>query len=268
MLLVGFGEASAQADVTAVKGSSFGYQCVVTVFGMNCSAAAKTPLVTLSADASNSPQTATAASGRADAGPATILSSGQINVSTQGTLGASGSVTSSTNIANVNASFNEPFTAANLAGSCTASETAVSGSTTITGGTLRTDSGDSDPTNMIPDHAPVDVALPANPAPNTLYAGHVHIGNQTDSFSYTFNEQVTNADGSITVNAVHERLIGPTAVGDLILVTPVSVAVQVLGRFTAAAATTTTTTTTAAAARASGALRRGVRQAGRQHDDP
>ena len=217
MLLVGLGQGSAYADVTAVTGSAYGYYCTVTAFGLVCSPAAKTPLVTLAADASNSPQIATAPSGNASAGPATIFSSGQIGVSTQGTLGPGGSVSSSTDIGNVNASGNEPFTAASLASSCTASETAVSGSTTITGGTLQIDSGDSDPTNTIPNHAPVNVTLPANPAPNTSYDGHLHFGNTTDNFRYVFNEQIVNPDGSITVNAAHEYLGGPFATGDMII---------------------------------------------------
>jgi len=127
-------------------------------------------------------------------------------------------VTSSTNIANVNASGQENFTAANLASSCAASETAVSsGSTTITNGTLQTDNGDDDPTNTIPDHPPVNVTLPTSPAPNTSYDGHIHIGNTTDTFRYVFNEQIRNPDGSITVNAAHQYLLGPTAVGELIV---------------------------------------------------
>ncbi len=217
MLLIGVGQGSAQADVTAVKGSAYGYSCMVSAFGLPCRPAGPTPTVTLASNASNSPQTAAAASARADSGFATIFSSGRIDVSTQGTLGPTGSVTSSTNIANVNASGQENFTASNLASTCTASETGVSGSTTITGGTLQIDNGDSDPTNSIPDHPPVEVVLPASPAPNTTYNGHVHIGNTTDNFQWVFNEQVVNPDGSLTLNAAHQYLLGPAATGNLIL---------------------------------------------------
>jgi len=80
------------------------------------------------------------------------------------------------------------------------------------------------------------VLVPVNPAPNTTFEGHIHIGNVTDSFRYVFNEQVVNPDGSLTVSAAHESLLGPLAVGDLFI-----------GRsecgVTAAPATTTTTTT-------------------------
>ncbi len=221
ILMFGLGQASAQADVTAVKGSAYGYSCSVSVFGglFSCAPPGPTPTVTLATDASNSPQTASAASARADAGPATIFTSGRIDVSTQGTLGPTGSVTSTANIANVNASGQENFTASNLASTCTASETARSGSTTITGGTLLIDNGDSDPTNMIPDHAPVTVpvTLPTDPTASTTIAGHLHIGNTTDSFRWVFNEQTPNADGSITVNAAHEYLLGPIATGELII---------------------------------------------------
>jgi len=173
--------------------------------------------VTLPAGGSASPITATAATGRASAGPATFFTSGPITVSTHGTTGTTGSVTSSTNIQTVNTSGQEVFTAGNVASTCTASEGTISGSTTITGGTLQTDSGDDDPTNTIPDHPPVNVTLPANPAPNTFFNGHIHVGSSTDNFRYVFNEQVLNPDGSITANAAHEHLLGPKAVGDLII---------------------------------------------------
>ncbi len=218
IMLIGLGQGPAHADVTAVKGSAFGYSCSVSVFGTSCTPPGPTPTVTLAPDASNSPLTVSVASASASAGPATIFSSGRLDVSTQGTLGSTGSVTSSTNIANVNASGQENFTADNLASTCTATEGDISsGSTTITNGTLQTDNGDDDPTNTIPDHPPVNVTLPTNPAPNTSYDGHIHIGNTTDTFRYVFNEQIRNPDGSITVNAAHQDLLGPTAVGDLII---------------------------------------------------
>jgi len=124
-------------------------------------------------------------------------------VATQGTTGPSGSVTSSTNIAYVNTSGQEVFTAANVASTCPGFRIGVSGSTTIAAGTLQTDSGDdlnddgdyTDPG----EHAPVNVAIPLNPAPNTRYDGHIHVNGGTDSFRYVFNEQVVNPDGSPSV---------------------------------------------------------------------
>ncbi len=75
---------------------------------------------------------------------------------------------------------------------------------------LVTDNGDRD-------HKPVTVTLPTNPAPNTTYEGHLHIGSKTDTFRWVFNEQISNADGSITVNAAHQYLLGPMATGELIV---------------------------------------------------
>ncbi len=195
----------------AVKGSAYGYSCDVEVFGSS-SAVKPTPAVSLASDASNSPQTASVASARADAGPAVIFSSGRIDVSTSATPGPAGSVTSSANIANRGVVGLDNFTARNLASTCTASESGASGSTTITDGMLVTDSGGDSP-----GHDPVTVPLPTNPEPNTTYEGHLHIGNTTDTFRWVFNEQIVNADGSLTVNAAHQYLLGPIATGELII---------------------------------------------------
>jgi hypothetical protein len=221
VLLIGAGQGPAHADVTTVKGSAYGYYLNVTLFGSAQPPVGPTPTVTLPASGSASPITATAPTGSATAGPATFFTSGPLNVSTQGTTGAPGSVTSSTNIQTVNTSGQEVFTAASTSSTCTASESGVTGSTTITSGTLQTDSGydangDGDYTDA-GEHRPVNVTLPANPAPNTSYNGHIHVGSSTDNFRYVFNEQTVNPDGSITVNAAHEHLLGPTAVGDLII---------------------------------------------------
>lgn len=205
--------------VTAVRGSAYGYFADVTIFGERTTTG-PTPIVNLPPGGSATPIEATAATGRAVAGPggiATVFSSGPITVRTQGTTGPSGSVTSSARIQNVNTSRNEVFTASEVLGTCTASEAGTSGSTTITGGTLQTDNGDSDTSNTVPDHPATTVNVPANPAPNTAITGHVHIGTAQDDFRYVFNEQIVNPDGSITVNAAHQYLLGPTAVGELIV---------------------------------------------------
>ncbi len=64
-------------------------------------------------------------------------------------------------------------------------------------------------------HPPVRVTVPTNPAPNTTYTGHIEVNGSQDYWKYVFNEQVTNPDGSLTVYAGHEYILGPTAVGDL-----------------------------------------------------
>lgn len=201
--------ATAQADVTAVEGSAYGYFSNISLFGGPPSTRGPVPTVTLS-PGGGGPNTASALTGLAQYGPATFFSSGPITVSTQGTLGPAGSVTSSTTIQTVNTSGQEVFTAANVSSFSTASESGVTGSTTITGGTLQTSEGNPD---VIGDET--IVVIPTNPAPNTAYTGTVEgVG---DSFRYVFNEQIVNPDGSLTVNAAHQYLLGPTAVGDLII---------------------------------------------------
>lgn len=203
-VLAGVGPAT--ADVTSVTGRASGYAVPnLTIFGGTQTPIDPTPDVALATDASNSPQTATVATGSARFGPATLFSSNQISVGTQGTLGAGGSVTSSTDIMNVNTSLSEVFTADRLQSTCTASESGVSGSTTVTNGSVRTSE------NPGPDGTFVAVA--ANPAPDTTVAGQLEgVG---DSFQAIFNEQTTDADGSLTVTAYHLKLLGPTAVGDV-----------------------------------------------------
>jgi hypothetical protein len=152
----------------------------------------------------------TAPTGSAQYGPATIFSSGPLEVSTQGTTGPGGSVTSSANVADVNTSGDEVFTAEAVASTCTATQTGVSCSTTITNGTLRTSEGD--PSVEGDDTV---VQIPTNPEPNTTYTGQIEsVG---DDFTYIFNEQVTNPDGSITAYGAHQVLEGPTALGDLFI---------------------------------------------------
>jgi len=174
-------------------------------------------------------------------GPAEFFSTGAITVKTQGTTGATGSVTSSTNIANVDRNGSENFgygpldattlypknpngLSTTVASSCTSSETGTSGSTTITNGLLELDNG-YDPLNNgtytgvdasgRAGHKPVRITVPSNPAPNTTYTGHIEVNGSQDNWKYVFNEQVTNSDGSLTVYAGHQYILGPTAVGDL-----------------------------------------------------
>ena len=211
ILLIGIGQGAARADVTAVKGSAYGYFANISLFGGPPNTRGPSPSVTLPPDASASPQTASQQSGLVQIGPAIIFSSGQLTVSTQGSLGPNGSISSTTNIENVNTSGQEVFTADNVASRCTASETAISsGSTTITNGTLQTSEGNPDV-----EGDETLVSVPTNLAPNTTFNGQIEsVG---DSFRYVFNEQIRNPDGSITVNAAHQYFLGPTAVGDLII---------------------------------------------------
>ena len=245
-MLTGVGTPPAAGQVTAVNGSAFGYSLSVNLFGGTNNVRGPAPTVSLPAAGSSTPVTATLPSAVAEVSPATFFSSGQIEVSTQGTA-AGGSVTSSARITNLNTSQAEALTASAVASTCTASGSGpATGSTTITGGTLLTDSGDDNGANSIPDHPAVTQALAGSPAPNTTIEGHVHFGNATDNFRFVFNEQIRGANGTLTVNAVHQYLLGPTAVGELIL------GQVVCGVTGSTQATTTTvsgaTTTTAAGA--------------------
>ncbi|MDQ6728466.1 MAG: hypothetical protein M3066_20225 [Actinomycetota bacterium] len=219
------------ADVTAVRGSAYGSFLHVSIFGSPFNDFGPDPIVTLPAGGSVTPVTATAATQAKRFGPATFFTSGPVTVSTQGTSGPGGSVTSSTSTGPTNTSTQESLTATTVASTCTASETGVSGSATFTGGTLQTDNGDDAAGDV---HSPVEVPLPVNPAPNTTITGHIHVNGSQDNFKFVLNEQTVNPDGSLTVSAFHEYLLGPTAIGDLIVG-------QVTCGVTATVSTTTTT---------------------------
>ena len=213
LALIGGGLSPAKADhqtVTAVLGSSFGFYANVGLFDGPASPRGPAPTVTLPASGSATPITASAPTGDATYGPAKVFTSGPITVSTQGTTGVAGSVTTTANVQNVNTSGEEVLTATNVSSTCTASSTGASGSTTITGGVLQTSEGNPDV-----EGDETNVVLPTNPAPNTTYNGVIEgVG---DSFRYVFNEQIVGADGRLTVNAGHLYLLGPTAIGDLIV---------------------------------------------------
>ncbi len=273
-MLAGIGASPASADVTAVTGSACGYFSNVSLFGgpknlegcgqpASAAATSASPSVTLPPGGSATPITATDADGAtAQYGPAKLFSgqypnaandptqsltsppSGPLSVSTVGTTGPSGTVTSSASVGQGTqgtADPNQPrgigpgpVVADAVSSTCTASASGVSASTAVTNGVLvtSTDSGgaalDSEP-------------VPANPPANYTRTGT--ITNVGDNFRAVYNEQTTGADGSITVDAVHLYLLGPTAIGDLVI------AQSVCGVTATAAATTTTapgaTTTTA-----------------------
>ncbi|MCA1684362.1 MAG: hypothetical protein LC708_04490, partial [Actinobacteria bacterium] len=104
-----------------------------------------------------------------------------------------------------------------VATQCSASETDVTGSTTLTNGWLYTDSGWYDGDTLYPEaaadagglaeHDPVKVALATNPELGATYTGHIHLAaDSTDDYRVVFNDQTSNPDGSLTVNAVHQYL--------------------------------------------------------------
>ena len=204
MVLAGVWQSPASADVSAVEGSAYG--CFGnTTFGFEGSppgppvVTGPVPEVELPAGGSADPVTATQATCdirvAATATAPAVITTGPITVSTQGTTGPTGSVTSTADIADVNRSGSEALDATGISSTCTADEAGTTGSTTVTGGTLLVD----------PD-ATEGVAIPVNPEPgHTVFSD---LGVATSN--YIFNEQIMNADGSITVNAVRiEPLTGP-----------------------------------------------------------
>lgn len=205
--------AAATTEVTAVTGAAFGYWATnVSLFGGKQPDTGPTPAVAVAANASNSPQSATATTGLVQYGPATLFSSDAESASTQGSLGAGGSVTSSTDVANINKASTQPstgserFTADGVHSTCSASLSGTAGGVTITNGTLVTS------TNSNGDPVTSET-IASSPAVNDTHTGTIN--NVGDSFKIVFNEQVANADGSLTVYGFHLYLLGPTAKGDI-----------------------------------------------------
>ncbi|HVM14632.1 MAG TPA: hypothetical protein VM287_09910 [Egibacteraceae bacterium] len=189
--------------VTEVEGSAFG--CYAnTTFSFdpaNPGPASQTgplPEVTLPPQGGSDTATAPECRHFAFPGGPPVVSTGPLTVTTEGTTGPTGSVTSTATIDRVNTSGNENFTAVSVSSTCTADETGASGTTTITGGVVH---------NAVrPDGTTGDVVVPLNPDPG--YTVTVDIG--FARYNYIFNEQIRNDDGSITVNAVRmEPLTGP-----------------------------------------------------------
>ncbi len=202
---------SSSADVTAVKGSAYGYYANVSLFGGAASPRGPAPTVTLAPDAANSPQDAHVDSADAVYGPAVIFRSGRIDVHTEGALGPAGYVTSSSKVQGHpdRASRPGPLLYDGIESTCTADANGLNASTTITNGVVETkyDPQTQEPVQTQP--------VPANPPPGHSVEGTLdHVG---DRFRIVFNEQTRNPDGTLTVNGAHMYLIGPIAVGDLIV---------------------------------------------------
>jgi uncharacterized protein YegP (UPF0339 family) len=130
-----------------------------------------------------------------DTGP-----TGPVVVSTKGRT----SVTSSASVKNIDAGV---FTAGSVRSTCTASKSGVKGSATITKGVVITAAN--------ADGTPVKTkTVPSKPPANHKITGTNSIG---DKFRVVFNEQRKARDGTLTVIAVHVYLLGPNAVGEVVL---------------------------------------------------
>ncbi len=213
IVLIGVAQGAAHAEVTQVEGSAYGVYFNYSVEDYDGDPQTggpyirgPEPTVTLPPGGSAVPITATHGWFYSH-----IFSADQIDVSTRGKTGSTGLVSSSTNIQNVNYDAISEFTADKVSSTCIATEADTSsGSTTITNGELIVDVGNPD---VQGDETVIQV--PTNPPPNTRYWVLNAWG---DDIRYVFNEQIVDpADGSITVNAVHEYFWGPNTFGELIV---------------------------------------------------
>lgn len=208
--VVGLPQVAAVADeVTAVTGSAFGYFTDVSLFGGPSEERGPAPTVALATDASNSPLHATVSSAAATYGPAVVFRSGRIDVHAEAALGTDGyATTSSTVLGDPDPSQRpEPFVYDAVSSSCSADASGTAVTTTITSGVVGTrydDSGERIESE----------AVPTSPAPGYTIEGTLNTG---DSFRIVFNEQQVLDDGSVSVIAAHLYLLGPTAVGDVVI---------------------------------------------------
>lgn len=177
------------ASAAPGDGSAYGVKTEVTLLGQP--AVALGPLAAASTDG---PTSDTLASAELPG----ILTTGVINTSA-GRDDATGQVDSRASTADVSIGVlgtGKPITAELVEATCTATQDGNFGTATLVGldlGSLG--------------------EVPVDPAPNTV----VHVGlGAANVASITFNEQIANDDGGLTVNAIHVRLLGGSlgSVGD------------------------------------------------------
>ena len=102
-----------------------------------------------------------------------------------------------------------PFIADEVRSTCSARAGSHTVSTRIVNGILETKY---DPNTQ---EAVTTEPIPTEPPANYTRTGTIdHVG---DSYRIVFNEQIVHPDGSRTVNAAHMYLLGPTAVGDMVV---------------------------------------------------
>lgn len=187
--------APAHADVTAVSGGAFGESVDVTPLNAANVKSGPLPTVTLP-PAGGGPFTNSAVSACVPTPSCALLRAGVLQVSTQGSTGATGGSQSSAAVANVDALGGSPaeLTATAVSSQCQVTSTSASGSTTLVGGSFG------------------GQALAANPPPNTTL--------NIDGVTLILNEQKTTGGAgnfSMTVNAVHLILSDGAGTGDIII---------------------------------------------------
>lgn len=223
--LVVAGGTPAYASVSAVSGTAFGYYANVGLFGGPQEVRGYGQTVDPPDDEVSSSPSVELPSGGGDVsdtdpdgaigayGPANIFEShGSMDVHTVGATGATGSATSTASVDDIQP--NDPFQAPAPGGvdsTCTATESSLSGSTTITNGRLVLSNPDPD---VEGEPGEVIVVPPVNPVPGTEYSGE--IAEVHDFYRIVFNEQIRTPD-TLTVNGAHMYLLGPVAIGDMVI---------------------------------------------------
>lgn len=203
----------AAAQVTELNGSAYGAYVHVGLFGGPPSQVGATPVVVL--PPTGGKEDASLPELIAQFGPATVFGgrfedpgrnpSGELTVTTEGEIGPDGYVTSAATVTNVGPG---PLVADEIYSSCRSDQSGVTGSATFKNAVVET-SYDAETQEAV-----TTEPVPESPAPNTAMEGTIdHVG---DRFRVVFNEQVVEGD-TIIVRAVHMYLLGPIAVGDLII---------------------------------------------------
>lgn len=195
-VLVALWQHPAIADVSEVTGGAYGFSSSVSLFDGPAVDSGPLPVVTLPPEGSPTPITESDPDGEsAQQGPAIVVQATAMTVSTEGTTGVGGSVTSSASVVFGDAEEErvDPFSADEVGSTCTASESEVTGAAALDNASLVTS------TDL--EGEPVEVIdLPENPAPNTTLSGtNDAVG---DTFRIVLNEQIREGD-TLTVNAVH-----------------------------------------------------------------
>lgn len=184
------------AALTTVSGHAFGESVNVTPLGLANVSSGPLPTVTLPSSGGN--LSSSAAGACAPFPGCSILSTGLLNVHTEGATGESGYVFTNASVANVSA-LGGLVTGTTVASECrVASNGATSGSSTLTNVNVN------------------GVTVASNPGPNTelvlLNAQGIVIG------KVILNEQFYDAGtNTLTVNAIHIYLNGVTGTGDIII---------------------------------------------------
>ena len=217
------------AQIIEVSGGAFGHYTKVSLFGGPSVPVGPLPDVRLPPGGSEQPIVAREAAGSAVYGPAHIFAgvwpadvpvappSGPITVSTRGTPGPGGSVTSTVSIVLRDPPDPKspggwgplpPTQGDELHTTCTANESGVTGSTRLVNAVM---SKSTTPAGEPLDEEPI----PNNPPVN--YTREGVLTNVGDRYRIVYNEHIIEPDGSLTVNGVHMYLLGDIAIGESII---------------------------------------------------